>query len=87
MSRHTPRASFPAFSDHDGELVQSVGLQTRHHVTQVGSVGRLKANPRNELRYQRREKKKNFFLQFCLYFASKANTTLIPKKLGYCVNK
>lgn len=53
MSRHAPCASFPAFSDHDRELVQSVGFQTRHHVTQVGRVGRLKTSPRDELRCQR----------------------------------
>lgn len=38
---HAPRAGAAAFGHHDGELVQRVGLQTRHHVVQAGSVGHL----------------------------------------------
>lgn len=48
MSRHAPCATLLAFSDHDGELVQSVGLQPCHYVTQVGSVGRLKTRQRDK---------------------------------------
>lgn len=38
---HAPRAGAAAFGHHDGELVQRVGLQTRHHVVQAGGVGHL----------------------------------------------
>lgn len=38
---HAPCASTAAFGHHDGELVQRVGLQTRHHVAQAGGVGHL----------------------------------------------
>lgn len=50
MSRHAPGASFPAFCDHDGELVQSVGFQARHHVIKVGGVSSLETGPGDELR-------------------------------------
>lgn len=38
---HAPGAGAPAFGQHDGEFVQSVGLQTRHDVAQAGGVGHL----------------------------------------------
>ena len=41
LSRHAPRAGAAAFGHHYGELVQRVGLQTRHHVAQAGGVGHL----------------------------------------------
>lgn len=50
MSCHAPGASFPAFCDHNGELVQSVGFQARHHVIKVGGVSSLETDPGDELR-------------------------------------
>lgn len=41
LCRHAPRAGAAASGQHDRELVQRVGLQTRHHVVQAGGVGHL----------------------------------------------
>lgn len=41
LCRHAPRAGAAASGQHDREFVQRVGLQTRHHVVQVGGVGHL----------------------------------------------
>lgn len=41
LCSHAPRAGAAAFGHHDGELVQRVGLQSRHHVVQAGGVSRL----------------------------------------------
>lgn len=41
LGGHAPGAGAPAFRQHDGELVQSVGLQTCHYVAQAGGVGHL----------------------------------------------
>lgn len=41
LRRHAPRAGAAASGQHDRELVQRVGLQTRHHVVQAGGVGHL----------------------------------------------
>lgn len=41
LCSHAPRAGAAAFGHHDGELVQRVGLQPRHHVVQAGGVGHL----------------------------------------------
>lgn len=41
LGRHAPRAGAAPFGHHDRELVQRVGLQTRHHVVQAGGVGHL----------------------------------------------
>lgn len=38
---HAPCAGAAAFGHHDGELIQRVGLQTRHYVAQAGGVGHL----------------------------------------------
>lgn len=41
LRRHAPRAGAAASGQHDGELVERVGLQARHHVVQAGGVGHL----------------------------------------------
>lgn len=41
LGRHAPRAGAAAPGQHDRELVERVGLQTRHHVVQAGGVGHL----------------------------------------------
>lgn len=41
LCRHAPRAGPAASGQHDRELVERVGLQTRHHVVQAGGVGQL----------------------------------------------
>lgn len=41
LCSHAPRAGAASFGHHDGELVQCVGLQARHHVVQAGGVGHL----------------------------------------------
>lgn len=41
LRRHAPRAGAAASGQHDRELVERVGLQTRHHVVQAGGVGHL----------------------------------------------
>lgn len=45
---HAPRAGAAALGHHDGELVQRVGLQTRHHVAEVGGVGHLWRDTRHK---------------------------------------
>ena len=44
LSSHAPRAGAAPFGHHDGELVQRVWLQTRHHVVQAGGVGHLETH-------------------------------------------
>lgn len=41
LCSHAPRACAAAFCHHNRELVQCVGLQTRHHVVQARGVGHL----------------------------------------------
>lgn len=49
LCSHAPRAGAPPFGDHDGELVERVGLQAGHHVAQAGGVGRLRRNRREHI--------------------------------------
>ena len=55
LSGHAPGAGPPALGHHDGELVQSVGLQPGYHVAQVGGVGSLQRRTHKRIRHLDRE--------------------------------